>query len=104
MEQTSTRQRQGRRTKAIVAVLLALVLLLSGTYAWTAISQRAQNEIYDTINDGGRLHDDYDGNNKDVYVENFGQAPIFVRVRLDEYMEVDGTSVTAGAVRSDVTT
>lgn len=78
---------------AVTAGSLAAIVLLSGTYAWQSISQQAKNEVSGTaMNPGGRLHDDFDGRNKDVYVENFmteeeGGVPIFARIRLDEYME-----------------
>ena len=73
---------------AITAVAVSAAILLGGTYAWQSISQQALNEKIVEVNPGGRLHDDYDGTNKDVYVENFGDTPIFARVRLDEYMEI----------------
>lgn len=78
---------------AITAVTAAAAILLGGTFAWQSISQTAKNEVMATVNPGGRLHDDFDGRNKDVYVENFtdeatGGQPIFARVRLDEYMEI----------------
>ena len=71
---------------------MAAALLLTGTFAWRSISQKAKNEIMAETNPGGRLHDDFNGKNKDIYVENFTDevegAPIFARVRLREYMEV----------------
>ena len=72
-----------------VAVGVAAVVALGGTFAWQSISQTALNEAMATINPGGRLHDDFDGQNKNVYVENFTKdgTAIFARVRLDEYME-----------------
>ncbi len=77
---------------AVGAVALAAVIALGGTLAWQSINQQALNEAAATLNPGGRLHDDFDGSNKDVYVENFTDAadgtPIFARVRLDEYMEI----------------
>ena len=77
---------------AVCAVALAAVIAFGGTLAWQSISQQALNEAAATLNPGGRLHDDFDGRNKDVYVENFTNAvdgtPIFARVRLDEYMEI----------------
>ena len=72
----------------ITAVAVSAAILLGGTYAWQSISQTALNEKIVEVNPGGRLHDDFDGTNKDVYVENFGDTPIFARVRLDEYMEI----------------
>lgn len=77
---------------AVGAVVMAAVMALGGTFAWQSISQTALNEAAATLNPGGRLHDDFDGRNKDVYVENFTDVadgtPIFARVRLDEYMEL----------------
>lgn len=81
--------------------------MLSGTYAWQSISQMALNETMDTVNPGGRLHDDFDGRNKDVYVENFtdpnnGGVPIYARIRLDEYMEIGtGAGLKTGDAGAD---
>lgn len=71
-----------------VAISAATTLLFGGTFAWQSISQTALNEKSATINPGGRLHDDFNGENKDVYVENFGREDLFVRIRLDEYFEI----------------
>ncbi len=86
----------------VAAVTVAAVTLLTGTLAWTSISQEAINEKATFSNPGGRLHDDFDGTNKDVYVENFTDPenngePIFARIRLDEYMEIgDGAGLKDG--------
>ncbi len=77
----------------VVASAVAALLALGGTFAWQSINQTALNELSGKANPGGRLHDDFNGTNKDVYVENFtdlaneGQN-IYARVRLDEYMEI----------------
>lgn len=73
---------------SVAAVAMAAAMLLGGTFAWQSISQTALNEASDIVNPGGRLHDDFNGENKDVYVENFADEPIFARVRLGEYMEI----------------
>ena len=80
--------------KSTAAVAIAAALLLSGTFAWQSISQTALNEASDVVNPGGRLHDDFNGENKDVYVENFADDAIYARIRLDEYFEIiqKGTS------------
>ena len=74
------------------ALAMVVVLALTGTFAWQSISQTAKNEKAATINPGGRLHDDFNGVDKRVYVENFTDpatgTPIFARIRLDEYMEI----------------
>ena len=97
-----------KKKKAVAAVAAAAMLLLGGTFAWQSISQTALNEASDTINPGGRLHDDFNGTNKDVYVENFGDPdnggqPIFARVRLDEYFEIVMNKDTKGEVTTVVT-
>ena len=76
-----------KRTATVIAIVLAIAIIMSGTYAWVSISQIAYNEASGTPNPGGRIHDDYDGENKDVYAENFGTVPLFVRIKLNEYME-----------------
>lgn len=106
-------------TTSVIAIVMALAIALSGTFAWQSISQTALNEAMGA-NPGGRLHDDFSGpgGTKDIYVENFGSLPIYARVRLDEYMEIgpgagtkDGTtgnstaaSLVTGADIDDVTT
>ena len=88
---------------AIVAGVLAVVIMLGGTFAWQSINQEALNEVSAVRNPGGRLHDDFNDitvetnaktmtYDKNVYVENFttlaeNGVQIFARVRLDEYME-----------------
>ena len=110
---------------AVMAVAVTAAILLMGTFAWQSISQTALNEaIVNYVNPGGRLHDDFNGVNKDVHVENFmsadeaGGVPIYARVRLDEYLEIgwgagikDGmegenqaTPLVAGTDINDVTT
>ena len=87
---TAKKKKHSRRTTAVIAVVVALAIIFSGTLAWQSISQKAKNEVKTTINPGGRLHDDFSGpgGTKDIYVENFGTQDIYARVRLDEYMEL----------------
>jgi hypothetical protein len=82
----------------IVAVALTATTLLAGTFAWNAIQQNALNEARGTeVNPGGRLHDDFNGQNKDIYVENYGSSPIYVKVQLSEYMETgSGAGLKSG--------
>ena len=88
---------KGKLAAAVVAGGLTAGILLTGTFAWQSINQRAMNEVMAETNPGGRLHDDFNGKNKDIYVENFTDEldgmPIFARIRLYEYME---TGVGAG--------
>ena len=73
-----------------ISLVLIVAIMLTGTFAWQSISQNVVNEVgVKGLNVGGRLHDDFNGEeNKDIYVENFGNEPILARIRLDEYMEI----------------
>jgi hypothetical protein len=73
----------------IISALALLMLSIVGTYAWTSFNGGILNEFSgsDEI-PGGTTHDDLDRPNKDVYVENWGNVSIFVRVRITEYMEI----------------
>ena len=106
-----------KQVSAVVAAVLVVVIALTGTYAWRSISQTALNEAASGGNPGGRLHDDFNGSNKDIYVENFGDIPIFARIQLREYMETgkdaginkddpnrDATPVLAGTDINDIST
>jgi len=87
-------------------------MLLTGTFAWSSISQRATNPLAGVFEQpdpteviGGRIHDHFDGENKDVFAENFStDEPLLVRIRLLEFMEIDGVSVVTGAQRDDFAT
>ncbi|USI64717.1 hypothetical protein LMK05_07675 [Lactococcus petauri] len=85
--------------------LLVLLVLIGGTFAFTAFNQQAINdrERENQANVGGRVHDYFnrEEENKDVFVENFGQEPIIVRLQLSEFMAIqergkDWESVTPG--------
>lgn len=85
--------KQKKRASAATAAALAAAILVSGTFAWQSISQTATNKAAGVANPGGRLHDYFNGENKDVFVENFTDpdengVDIFARIRLDEYMEI----------------
>jgi hypothetical protein len=98
-----------KRLKSAGAITLAAALLLTGTFAWSYVSSPVTNEAYGTVNPGGRLHDDFDGKDKDIYVENFGEQNIYARVKLTEYMEIgknankDRETESGGGTRTDVT-
>ena len=94
--------------------LLSLLGLIGGTFAFTAFNQQAindrENEVQ--VNVGGRVHDYYNRvtENKDVFVENYGEQPIMARIRLSEYLETQQTGAAAptslveGAEREAVNT
>ena len=87
-----------KRIAAALAAALAIAIALSGTYAWLSLDQIAYNEASGAPYPGGRVHDDYDGRNKDVYAENYGTLPLLVRISLREYME---TGTGAGIKDTD---
>lgn len=91
--------------------ILALLGLIGGTFAFQAFNQQAiNNRLRENPADyGGRVHDYYnsDTENKDIFVENFGQEPIMVRLKLSEFMEIQERGSTswrqvAGGRRDDL--
>ena len=101
----------GRKKKRLLTGvgLSLLILIFSGTFAWVASNQGAFNPAWDHANHGGRIHDHYDGygsgeHNKDVFAENFGGQDLFTRIRLREFLAVDGESVIDGMLIDDIST
>lgn len=80
-----------KNKKQAMAVTLATSLLVGGTFAWQSYSQRVTNETAGVNgNVGARLHNDFNGTNADVYVENYADSDgttVYTRARLHEYME-----------------
>lgn len=76
----------------LVALVVLVVLSVGVTYAmeknsWLLDLEGTSGEA---VNAGGRLHDDWNGETKKIYVENFlgsGGNSILVRIRVEEYME-----------------
>ncbi|USI66380.1 hypothetical protein LMK05_03660 [Lactococcus petauri] len=104
--------KQSKKQKLRNILLLSLLLLVGGTFAFTAFNQQVINERLLDNNVGGRVHDYYDveTENKDVFVENYGEGPIMVRVRLSEFMTIQERGqdswrpVVSGTERDDVET
>jgi hypothetical protein len=94
-----------------LALALAAVVLVAatvtGTYTYTNFIQHAVNEFAGSTPPGLRLHDDYTEvldatvSNKDVYVENYGSVPQFVRIRLTEFMALDGKPLVEGQIKDN---
>ncbi len=105
-------EKKKRRHLRNIALLVLLLLVVVGTYAFQAFNPRAINdrENRQDIGTGGRVHDYYnrDTENKDVFVENYGDRPIMARIRLSEFLETksDGeaafTPLVPGTVRENV--
>ncbi len=77
-------EKKKRRHLRNIALLVLLLLMVIGTYAFQAFNPRAINdrENRQDIGAGGRVHDYYnrDTENKDVFVENYGNSPIMARI------------------------
>ncbi|MDR2649946.1 MAG: hypothetical protein LBB94_09580 [Clostridiales bacterium] len=79
-------------TAAVTSISL-VVLIVTGTFAWTSLNSQKVNEWFGAgmnpgTGPGGTLHDDFFENSKQVYVENWGDENLYVRIMLGEYMEI----------------
>ncbi|WP_347962870.1 DUF6273 domain-containing protein [Lactococcus formosensis] len=87
--------------------ILSLLGLIGATFAFTAFNQQAINDRENDVqvNVGGRVHDYYnaESENKDVFVENYGERPIMARIRLSEYLETQQTGASAATPLVDGT-
>ena len=95
-----------KKRVALLVSLLTVVCLIAAigtTLAWTDFSQSVVNRFRGTTDPQATLHDEYDGENKDIFVENSGNQDIYVRIRLDEYMEIGGKSFVEKVGGVDVT-
>lgn len=82
------RKKVKKTVAAVCAITAAGCLVLGSTLAWQSTRQLAENKKYVTTNPGARLHDDYNGTDvKRVFVENFGDNNVAVRVQLREFLE-----------------
>ncbi|MEY8538898.1 hypothetical protein AALM99_10735 [Lactococcus muris] len=107
-----TPEKKNQRRLRNLALLSLLLLAVGGTFAFQAFNQRAINDRLNEveINVGGRVHDYYnrETENKDVFVENYGERPIMARIRLSEFLETrqrdeaNFTPLVAGTSRDDV--
>jgi hypothetical protein len=85
---------------ASITTFSLVTLIVTGTFAWASLNSSKVNEWRGAgspaTGPGGTLHDDHiiNENNKAVYVENWGDEDLFVRIRLTEYMEAgDGAGL-----------
>jgi len=85
-----------KKVAASAAAVLIAALLLGGAFAWTDFTQAFTNIFHAHPAPDVLLHDDFTPNkNKDVYVENTGNTPLYVRVSFYEYLQV-GNKVVVG--------
>ena len=104
-ERMNVKNKMSKSKMAGVLTLLAMVLIISGTYAWNNFNQRALNPLSETTNHGGRIHNNYhiadtdlaSGSHvKRIFGENFGTSALFVRIRLREFLAVEEVPVGVG--------
>lgn len=89
---------------ASIAAILVVAAMIGGAFAWSDFTQAKTNKFKGSTDADVTLHDEFDGTNKDVFVENSGTSPIYVRVRLDEYMQIDSKSFVPTALVKDKST
>ena len=95
--------RKGRKSRHLfflaLSALAVAAVMMGSAFAWTDFGQSRTNRFRGTVEADVTLHDEYDEEtgDKDVFVENSGQFPLYVRVRLDEYMEIGGESFVPAA-------
>ena len=84
------------RKKLIGAAILCLMATIVGTFAWTNFDASIINAWFGVgtgsnqdAGPGGTLHNNHVENDpsKQIFVENWGDEELFVRIRLSEYME-----------------
>ena len=98
-------KRRGKKPVILaIAAVLCTVAMLGGALAWTDFTQNKVNKFRGSVDADVTLHDEFDGANKDVFVENSGTSTIYVRVRLDEYMQVGDKKFGSNADVRDKTT
>lgn len=85
-----------KKRTAVAAVATAAALVLTVTFAWVMENDQTELNKF-TAKDPGtykvELKEDFDPNdpwaNKDVWVENKGDNPVIVRVRLEEFYDLE---------------
>ncbi|MCL2111881.1 MAG: hypothetical protein FWH32_06500 [Clostridiales bacterium] len=97
-------QSSRKRTAIFVSALLVMALLVTTTLAYFG-GQFATNVFQDTrtLPANGIGRDDYEpgASAKQVYVENQGETNLYARIKLEEFMELDGIVIVGaeGATR-----
>ena len=98
-----------KRAALVIAATTSLALMLGGTFAWFNNNQSVVNEfwgkgsdIIDNSSGGATLHDDFSDPDKHVYIENWGESTLYVRIKLSEYMEIgDGAGLKGTKAPND---
>ena len=119
-----SKKSNNKKFHTLVGLFLVAVILLSGTYAWQSFNQGAFNPLHHHTNPGGRIHNYFEVSevgiarwndptrgegtfDLSILGENFGEREIQLRVRLHEFLLLDGGEDgygIGGADINDVTT
>ena len=101
-----TKEYKRKKLSKNIAIVVANVLLFSmvivGIYAQILFNR--ESDLFEiATNHYARIHESYidlgDGiRNKSIFVENFGENRVFVRVRLREFLSVDGNLIGTNAI------
>ena len=92
-----SRKRSGKSIFAVIALMLAASALLGSAFAWHDFTQAKTNKFRGTTDADVTLHDEFDGVDKHVFVENTGDSTLYVRVRLDEFMQIGDNEPFGGS-------
>ena len=87
----------------VTALACVVVLLLAGTFAWQASTSAINSfsglqEVREPREAGGNLHDNFKRatGEKEVFVENTGEEPIYVRIKLQEFLDTTSDQAPLG--------
>ena len=77
-----------RKSLILIAVLSLALILMAGTFAWQQMVSKVNEFIGHTT--GITVHDDFDPDTgvKEVYAENPSSTEVFVRMKLEEVMDL----------------
>lgn len=99
-------QRRSKKKPVLMGIVFAAVFVvaLGRALAWSDFTQSQVNRLPGIIDADVTLHDEFDGTDKDVFVENSGSNTLYVRIRLDEFMQIGDVKFEPTADASDPTT
>ena len=105
MQQTEEVFKNTKNRRKILAVITEFIIitaiLITGTFALFSAEPYANYLFNTNHNPGGRMHNHFDGENKNVFAENFGQESLLVRIRMSEWMELNGVAIPLSVTYDD---
>lgn len=94
----SQKMSTNKKVMTAIAIILTIALLMGGALAYNNFKQHAINRFHGSGSPDILLHDDFDGENKHVYVENTGDSPMIVRVQFAEYLQIGNKPITPNII------